>query len=254
MEFLIFISFNKFYIFILMRIDCRGTTTLSYYNLNHLKNRILKKPPSIMRVCPVSEGVFPEKVRALAASCLQEKGTYLVRLEGLSLAAEGDVAVGLPLEELAEHGLYVGVVVLPPQAVLLGEAAVAVVAAVAPAPATAGSSTAASSRALGEPRGRLLWGLVRRCDRSSAHHRVVPDARGVVVVIVEEEMVLAVGVVVAVLGGGTRGRRPRSRYSRRRRRGCWCRVGRAAPTGSSSATTAAASAAAAAGPRHCQRR
>lgn len=41
--------------------------------------------------------------------------------ECLALAGEGDVAVGLPLEQLREHGLQVAVVVLPSQAVLLGE-------------------------------------------------------------------------------------------------------------------------------------
>lgn len=164
-----------------------------------------------------------------------------MRFEGLAFAAEGYVAVGLPLEQLGEHGLDVGVVVLPPEAVLLREHAVGGAAPVAVVPGRRGPG----HRGLGEPRGRLLW-LVGRRDRAapdavaSLHHRrLLARARAVA----EGPVVVVVVVVLeVVLGGGARGRGPAGR----RRRGC--RVGRAAA--GSSATAAAA----AAGPRHCQRR
>lgn len=47
--------------------------------------------------------------------------THLVRTQRLALAGERDVAIGLPLEQLREHGLQVAVMVLPSQAVLLRE-------------------------------------------------------------------------------------------------------------------------------------
>lgn len=46
---------------------------------------------------------------------------YLVRSQRFAFAGERDVAVGLPLEQLREHGLQVAVMVLPSQAVLLWE-------------------------------------------------------------------------------------------------------------------------------------
>lgn len=153
-----------------------------------------------------------------------------MRLEGLSLAAQGDVAVGLSLEKLREHRLYVGVVVLPPEAVLLGKHVVA------------GPGVVANrrpGRLRREPRCRLLGGLVGRRDRAIAsclHHR------GMVVVPM-------VAVVVEVVRRAYRSW-PARRGGRRRGRCRGCRVGRAA----SGATSSTAAAAAAAGPRHCQRR
>lgn len=45
----------------------------------------------------------------------------LVRLYRPALAGKGDVAEGLSLEQLGEHGLQVGMMVPPPEAVLLGQ-------------------------------------------------------------------------------------------------------------------------------------
>lgn len=54
----------------------------------------------------------------VGAACGQDD---LVGLDGPALARQRDIAEGLPLEQLGEHRLKVGMVVPPSQAILLGQ-------------------------------------------------------------------------------------------------------------------------------------